>query len=114
MGWGQELHAQHLTLDWLCRKGWLAQDTRATAIVIFSRHQPHDFLCRYRGNGFGHRSVVLKILKSLMLEGPGCKIQQLTCKHEMQSLALQLIPQLLLKSRVVLQSPKPHTFSLLD
>lgn len=49
-----------------------------------------------------------------MLEGPGSKIRQLTCKHEMQSLALQLIPQLLLKSRVVLQSPKPHTFSLLD
>lgn len=35
MGWGQELHAQHLALDWLCIKGWLAQDTRATAIVIF-------------------------------------------------------------------------------
>lgn len=53
-------------------------------------------------NGFGHRSVVPKILKSLMLQRPGNKKQQLTCKHEMQSLALQLIPQLLLKSCVVL------------
>lgn len=35
MGWGQELHAKHLALDSLCRKGWLAQDTRAAAIVIF-------------------------------------------------------------------------------
>lgn len=24
VGWGQELHAQHLALEGLCRKGWLA------------------------------------------------------------------------------------------
>lgn len=35
MGW--ELPAQHLPLDGPCRKEWLAQDTRAPEIVIFSQ-----------------------------------------------------------------------------
>lgn len=45
---------------------------------------------------------------------PGSKKGQLTCEREMRSSALLLIPQLFLKSRVVLQGQKPHAFSLLD
>lgn len=77
------------------KRGVFAQNTRATTIVFFLGINCTLFFADMGENGFGHRSVILKILKSLMLERPGSKKRQLTCKHEMQSWVLQLIPQLL-------------------
>ena len=73
MGQGQEPRAAPLTPDRLCRKGCFAQDTRATAIVFFLGTNCMLFFAGRGENGFGHRSLVPKILKSLMLQRPGSK-----------------------------------------